>query len=167
MSAGLFWVLEVVTSASLHVNRMVRYPIMHDFRCWCLVMIDRARRSCDYVLRAQILILLLFVHHYVWSCCSRFFDEELACRCCRAIIIHFADLICVSYDCLCRFVDDLTIRFTIDYSTCAVSLLLILALWCPLRIIYVKLLWLVLIFSCLALVIRRYCQRCTFSLVVW
>ena len=143
MSACRFWVLEVVAGASLHINRMVSYPIMHGCRRWCLVMIDRACWSCDYVLRAWILILPLFVHHNVGSRCSWLFDGELARSCCWAIIIYLADLILVSFDCLRRFVDDRTIRFAIVRSSVAVCLLLlILNLLSSLRIIYVELLWL-------------------------
>ena len=141
MSACRFLKLKIAVGTGLYINRMVRYPIVHGRRC--LVVIDRARRSCDYVLRAWILILLLFVHHDVISCCSWFFDEELARSCC-AIIVYRVHLIWVSYYCLCRSIGDLTIRFAIDRSSCTVCLLLvlILTLLCPLRIIYVELLWL-------------------------
>ena len=143
MSACRFWELEVVVRIDLHIIWKVRYLIMHGCRRWYLVVIDRTRWSCDYVLRAWILILPLFVHHYVGSRCSWLFDGELARSCCWAIIIYLADLILVSFDCLRRFVDDRTIRFAIVRSSVAVCLLLlILNLLSSLRIIYVELLWL-------------------------
>ena len=168
MSACLFWELKVVVDTDLHINRMVRYPIMPGCRCWWLVVIDRSRRSCDYVLWAWVLILLLFVHYDVGCGCSWFFDEEFARSYCGAAIVYLVDLIWVIYDCLCRFIDDRTRVFVLFSNT--VSLLLILNLWCSLRIIYVVLLWLgqcKLISGFLVLAIRRYRQRCTFSLVVW
>ena len=170
MSACLFWELKVVACTGLHIYRMVRDPIMHGCRCLWLVVIDHSRRSCDYVLWAWILKLLLFVHHDVGSGCSWLFDEELARSYCSTTIVYLVDLICVIYDCLCRFIDDLTTVFA--RFSCTVSLLLLILnfLWCSLRIIYVELLWLgegKLISGCLVLVIRRRCQRCTFSLVVW